>query len=300
MPKPGVGGDAIVVGTDGSDPSLRAVRWAATEAVLRSAPLLVLHAIGVPDFLSSLPESPENHLLESLEKNAAELLRLAAETAEQAAPGVRVSTKSTMDASVPALIDMSGSARMIVLGKSGRGGFRGLLVGSTTATLTGYARCPVVAIRGRGSGGLLMSDPIVVGVDGSPLSDMAIALAFEEAALRGAPLVAVHAWSDADTAAVFSASRMHFDWEPLEDAEKRVLAENLAGWQQKYPDVPVRRVLVRDKPRNHLLTRSAEAGLIVVGSRGRGGFGGLMMLGSTGYALIHHARCPVMVARSGI
>ncbi|MFD2395911.1 universal stress protein [Prauserella oleivorans] len=136
---------------------------------------------------------------------------------------------------------------------------------------------------------------MVVGVDGSPLSERAIGYAFDEACFRGVDLVAVHTWSDSDTD-IFSQARMYFDWEPMRDTEERRLAERLAGWRELYPDVTVHRVLVKDRPRHELLEWSRKAQLVVVGSRGRGGFRG-MLLGSTSHALVHNAECPVMIAR---
>jgi nucleotide-binding universal stress UspA family protein len=106
----------------------------------------------------------------------------------------------------------------------------------------------------------------------------------------------VHAWSDDTYAGGDETNRNLADWDATEGDEQRVLAERLAGWQEKYPGVEVRRELVRDRPRHALLEWSATAQLVVVGSRGRGGFRG-MLLGSTSQALVQHAHCPVLVVR---
>jgi nucleotide-binding universal stress UspA family protein len=89
------------------------------------------------------------------------------------------------------------------------------------------------------------------------------------------------------------------DWRPIEEQAAEVLAERLAGWQEKYPQVTVRRVIKRDRPSAALRVAARTAQLLVVGSRGRGGFAGLL-LGSVSQALIHHAQCPVLVARPGV
>jgi nucleotide-binding universal stress UspA family protein len=138
---------------------------------------------------------------------------------------------------------------------------------------------------------------VVVGVDGSPTSEPALAMAFEEAAMRGAGLVAVHAWVEftSETAYV-SARQFLVDWNAVETREHEMLAERLAGWQEKYPDVEVRRVVTGGRPAKCLLDEADDAQLLVVGSRGRGGFTG-MLLGSTSQALIHHAPCPLVVVR---
>jgi nucleotide-binding universal stress UspA family protein len=186
---------------------------------------------------------------------------------------------------------------MVVLGSRGLGGFTGLLVGSTAVSLAAYGQCPVAVVRGRtladpppGSG------PVVVGVDGSPTSEGAIEVAFDEASFRGVGLVAVHTWSDVTVGSAFDIAAVSLDWQAVETDEQRLLAERLAGWQEKYPDVRVHRVVTRDRPVRSLLAQAGNAQLLVVGSRGRGGFAG-MVLGSTSQALLHHAPCPVLVVR---
>lgn len=213
------------------------------------------------------------------------------------APSVQVRTEVCLEPAPAALIERSRGARMLVLGRTGTGGFTGMLLGSTVATVTSHARCPVTVVRGRPGGGAVPQEgPVVVGVDGSPAGEAAIAAGFEEAAFRRAPLVAVHAWADGAHDAFPASAGPGPRWETLKPAEERLLAQRLAGWPEKYPEVPVERELVRDRPRNALLDASARAQLLVVGSRGRGGFTG-MLLGSTSQAVIHHAGCPVLVTR---
>lgn len=285
----------VVVGVDGSPPALRAVRWAAREAAGHGVGLRVLHAIGVPEFFPGGAISPSTELFHLLEQDSENVLREAEVAAQEVAPGVDVRSESTTDPPVIALIEASSSARSVVLGESGRGAFTGLLLGSTTVTLAAHAHCPVIAVRGDVDRGV--DAPVVVGVDGSELSEHALGCAFEQAAFRGVRLVAMHAYTDADAKAVFSEARMAHDWEPLDQAEERLLAERLAGWTERYPDVTVERDLVRSKPRERLLEWSESACLLVVGTRGRGGFSGLL-LGSTSQALLHHAHCPVLVVRA--
>ncbi|WP_246257833.1 universal stress protein [Amycolatopsis anabasis] len=283
----------IVIGVDGSQAALRAVRWATAEAARRRVPLRLVHAYGIPDAFPGETMPPKDWL-DAEQARSRNVLRHATEAAWLADPKVSVASESALDAPVPRLLEESRSARMLVLGATGVGGFYGLLVGSVAGAVAAHARCPVAVVRGEHRA----DPPVVVGIDGSPLSEAATALAFEEAALRGTELVAVHSWSDADTAQLFSDSRFEFDFEPLRDTEERALAERLAGWREKYPEVAVRRVLVEDKPRHQLLEQSRRASLLVVGSRGRGGLRGLL-LGSTSQALITHAECPVLIARSG-
>jgi nucleotide-binding universal stress UspA family protein len=123
-------------------------------------------------------------------------------------------------------------------------------------------------------------------------------MAFDEASWRRAELVAVHTWLEFSSDNAYAYARQFLvDWDAIETREREVLAERLAGWQEKYPDVAVRRVVTRDRPVRCLLEHAADAQLLVVGSRGRGGFTG-MLLGSTSQALIYHAPCPLLVTRA--
>lgn len=133
--------------------------------------------------------------------------------------------------------------------------------------------------------------PVVVGIDGSPASEAATALAFEEASRRGVELIALHAWSDN-----LIIELPGNEWESAHPKAAEALAERLAGWQERYPDVSVRRVVVPDRPARRLIKHSQDAQLVVVGSRGRGGFTG-MLLGSVSAAVAEAAHSPVIVAR---
>jgi nucleotide-binding universal stress UspA family protein len=124
---------------------------------------------------------------------------------------------------------------------------------------------------------------------------LATAIAFDEASRRQVGLTALHAWSDVS---VFDeiVTRAGRSWAELRAVEDEALAERLAGWGERYPDVPVRRVVVRDEPARQLVDQSEAAQLVVLGSHGRGGFAG-MLLGSISAAVVLMARVPVIVAR---
>jgi len=157
--------------------------------------------------------------------------------------------------------------------------------------LAAHAQCPVVVVRGPEPDDPM--SPIVVGVDDTPVSEAAIAFAFQAAADRGVPLIAVHTWWD--TFLDQSPAVLFRDEEQVYAQEQ--LAERLAGWSEKYPQVEVSRVVTRDRPAHLLLEQSRDAQLVVVGSRGHGEFAGLV-LGSVSNALVHKAGCPVAVVRS--
>jgi nucleotide-binding universal stress UspA family protein len=283
----------IMVAVDGSDSALRATRWAAAEALRREQRLLVVHAYEWPLPAYGPVFVDPTGLHESVRQNAGTIVRAAADAAREVAPGLDITTELHRGPAGLVLRDASPRAALLVLGSRGRGGFTGLLAGSVAVTLAAHGHCPIVVIRGEEPE---PDGPVVVGVDGSATSDAAVALAFEEAAIRGCDLVAVHAWADQ---AVLDDPHPEADPDaPIERAHE-VLAERVAAWREKYPEVRVFRTVDRDRPAPLLLHVAEGAQLLVVGSRGRGGFTGLT-LGSVSQAMIHHAACPVLIARPHI
>ncbi|SFD98123.1 Nucleotide-binding universal stress protein, UspA family [Actinopolyspora alba] len=280
----------VVVGVDGSDAATEAVRWAASVASWHHARLLVVHVFRPV----AAADRPEEHAGAGTPHDAEHILSFAASAADEIATDLPVSTRSVHGRAVPALLAETQHTGLLVLGASGCGGFAGMLIGSTAAAVLSRAACPVVVVRPRpGEEHFPVEGPVVVGIDGSPISERALAAAFEYAAHWRTELVAVHAWSDVEYDT--SASSDGTD-ESYAEGGERLLAERLAGWRQRYPDVTVRRVVGRDRPRQQLLRGSETARLVVLGSRGRGGFRGLL-LGSTSQALIEHSHCPVLVIR---
>jgi len=281
----------VVVGVDGSESALEAVRWAAREAVRRRATLRLVNACDWPR--GTLVGDPGlGHRYHSVLVDAARSQVAAAATvAREAAADVVAEEQVVIGFPIPVLRSEARRAELVVLGSRGLGGVTGLLVGSVAVALAAHADCPVVVVRDA------MPDhdprPVVVGVDGTPLSESAVAFAFDAAAARRVPLIAVHAWSDL---LVDPTMAPLLDWDAIAADESEVLAERLAGWATKYPDVPVERVIRRDRPAHALLEQAGNAQLVVVGSRGRGALSGLM-LGSVGHALLHRAGCPVAIVR---
>jgi len=283
----------ILVGVDGSAPSKVAVDWAAREASRRELPLTIIYINPSPMVAADIP-MPVN-LTERLEKHGQSVLREARSTAEDAVEGscpIAIDTEMVRAAILPTLIDRSKGADMIVVGCRGLGTIGRRLLGSVSSGLIHHAHCPVAVIHDEDP---MMphpsAAPVVVGIDASPASEQATAIAFEEASLRGVDLVAVHAWSDF---AAFELPATGFS--ELKKEAEETLEERLAGWQARYPDVEVRRVVSLDKPAHQLLEQSESAQLTVVGSHGRGGFAG-MLLGSVSAAVAQSARMPVIVAR---
>lgn len=288
----------IVVGVDGSPASKVAVDWAARDAARRGEALNLVHVL-VPPAVMAFPEVPmPAGYLDWQEEQGRKLLEDARTTVEEALRDIRsdahveVSTEMVSGSAVPALADLSTRAQLIVVGCRGRGALARGLLGSISTGLAHHAHCPVAIIHDEDP---LMPHPsmapVVVGVDGSPASEHALAIAFEQASFRGVDLVAVHAWSDSGVFEFPGA-----DWSTLQAMGEETLSERLSGWQERYPDVLVRRVVVVDKPAHQLLEQAESAQLLVVGSHGRGGFAG-MLLGSVSTSVVHAARMPVIVAR---
>jgi nucleotide-binding universal stress UspA family protein len=282
----------IIVGVDGSPASRVAVDWAARDAALRGADLKLVHVL-VPPAVMAFPEVPmPPGFMEWQDEEGRRLLDSAVKTVEEAGAEVEVSTDMVSGPAVPVLADLSSSAQMIVVGCRGHGALARGLLGSISTGLAHHAHCPVAIIHDEDP---LMAHPskapVVVGVDGSPASENAVAIAFEQASFRGVDLLAVHAWSDTGVFEFPGA-----DWSTLQAAGEQTLSERLAGWQERYPDVLVRRVVVADKPAHQLLEQAESAQLLVVGSHGRGGIAG-MLLGSVSTSVLHGARMPVIIVR---
>jgi nucleotide-binding universal stress UspA family protein len=285
----------VVVGVDGSDHALRAVRWGAGEARRRQVPLRLMIAAGwAHGQVTGHPELGAGYR-DTLLGIARDQLATAAAAATAEASGIDVEQQLVVGSAIDVLGDESGRAQLLVLGDRGLGRVEGLLLGSVAAALAAHASCPVVIVRGaERDAAEAASLPVVVGVDGSAVSDAAVAFAFEAAAARRVSLVAVHSWWEPVYDPLLAA--MVFDWDAIRAAEERSLSDRIAGWTDKFPGVAVEHRVTRDHPIHSLLEHAAQAQLVVVGSRGRGGVSSLL-LGSVSHALMHRSPCPVAVVR---
>ncbi|KKC03844.1 universal stress protein [Mycobacterium nebraskense] len=283
----------VLVCVDGSAVSDAAVAWGTREAIMRDLPITLMHAVPpvvvgwpVGQLYADMPEwqhDSAQHVIDQARKT------LSTSLGESRPPEIH--TETVYSAIVPALIEASKNAWVVVAGSQGLGAVGRLLLGSVTTGLVHYAHCPVAVIHSDEGATPDSSAPVVLGIDGSPASEAATALAFDEASRRGVGLVALHVWSDVGVFPILG-----MDWHDREKEAQEVLAERLAGWQERYPDVHVERKLFCDKPSEWLLKESEHAQLVVVGSRGRGGFPG-MLLGSVSSAVAQSARVPVLVVR---
>ena len=283
----------IIVGVDGSPVSDAAVRCAAHDAAIRGLPLTIVYAEdpAAPTWSQApvLDESPAEQQAEgrSLLVNASKIARDAiGDTAR-----IQINGELLSSAPVPALVDQSNDAELIVVGSTGRGALSRGFLGSVSSGLIRHAHCPVALIRDEDPQTPHPAEaPVLVGIDGST-SDLATPVAFEEASRRHADLIALHAWNDTDMSEIPG-----YDWSPITTKEDRLLTEALAGWQERYPDVIVHKRLVRDRAARALVDASESTQLVVVGSHGSGAFAG-MLLGSVSNAVVQAVHKPVIVAR---
>jgi nucleotide-binding universal stress UspA family protein len=262
---------------------------------MRNLPLTIVHANRISEVAASVMVWPVGRVPEEVlhiqEENARAIISDAADTARKFAgdnKALEIEGEVFLGGAVPTLVDLSKDAQMIVVGRQGRTGLRGATMGSVSSGLVHHAHCPVAVIHDDAP----PSDrlPVLVGIDGSRSSENATAIAFDEASWRGVDLMALHVWGDADMSA-FS-----MNWETVDASARKTVAERLAGWRDRYPDVNVRPLIEFERPAHQLLELADKAQLVVVGSHGRGGFAG-MLLGSVSSAVVQAARIPVIVAR---
>ncbi|MBV9208171.1 MAG: universal stress protein [Actinobacteria bacterium] len=285
----------IVAATDGSEESLRAVEWAAREAVLRGAPLRIVSATALPPRMAS-NTAPEQYdtVSDVIRHGRDQGLAAAAERAAKAAPDLLIDTDVLAGAPAQAIVDSGSGALMLVVGSRGVGAFTALVLGSVSRYAASHAPCPVVVVRDEPS-----AAPGLVGVGVGSLEDCAdpLAFAFEEASLRKAGLTVVHAWhmpqQDVSRAGdVFTAPDPH----AAASEAARQFDGLLGDCRAKYPDVPVAQDVVHGHPGRALVGLSARADLVVIGRHAR--HPGLEGPGSVRHAVLNHAHGPIAVVPS--
>lgn len=268
----------IIVGMDGSQHAHRVLDWAAEEARLHDLPIRLVHASLLLIRDGSLTEEGYRRLYEDRDRMLAE----AVEQLSSLVPGVQVTTRLLEEEPGRALVAEGDEAALIVVGTRGAGGFQGLLFGSVGLHTAAHARCPVMVVPQTAPTALAAPGEVVIGVDERHVESRAIGWAFDEADRRGVRLTAVHA-----VGGEFGAPRQKV-------GEEMLLAEALAGRKPDHPDLPVERVIAEDTPARALVEASSRAAMVVIGARRRHAHIG-MALGRVNHAVLHHARCPVVV-----
>ncbi len=287
----------VVVGTDGSEESLRAVDWAAREAVLRGLPLRIVSAAALPPKMVERQAESVSGLdtvSDTLRKERDRALTAAAERVRAAAPDLLVDVDELTGAPAHALAEAGSGASMLVVGARGIGAFTAMVLGSVSQYVSTHATCPVVVVREETTAA---HRQIGVGIGDPARSAAALAFAFEEASLRKASLIAVHAWDMPHDQLGRAVWALATPGRPaLEDAAAKQLDSLLAEWHAKYPDVQVSHDFVHAHPGRALVGLSARADLVVLGRHAV--HGDRPGPGAVRHAVLNHAHGPVVTVPS--
>ena len=285
--------DAVVLGYDGTPRSDAALEWAARYAMTHGRPLLIAYAAGVPTAYDSFSGIQENR--EDLRVLGQQVLDAAVARIHELAPGLTVHTHVALGNAHQVLLELAEGAHLLVVGSRGRGSFASLLLGSVSVDLSSHAPCPVVVVRpqkDRARFGPYLHH-VVVGVDGTEASRGALDVGFALASTERKPLAVVHAWGATGVYADLLTYEARLD--AAEEHELSV-AESIAGYAERYPDVHVTQHQEEEDPARALVMASEDADLLVLGSRGRGDAASVVF-GSVSRYVVEHASCPVLVVR---
>jgi len=287
----------VVAGTDGSAESLRAVDWAAREAVLHGLPLRIVSAAAL------LPRMAEHQreavsgldtVSDTLRKERDRALAAAAERVRAAAPELLIDVDELTGAPAQALTEAGSGASMLVVGARGIGAFTALILGSVSQYVSAHATCPVVVVREETTAA---TRQVGVGIGDPARSAAALAFAFEEASLRKASLIAVHAWDIPYDQIGAAAWALATPGRPaVEEQSANQLESVLADWQGRYPDVQVTHDFIHAHPGRALVGLSARADLVVLGRHAK--HGALPGPGAVRHAVLNHAHGPVVTVPS--
>lgn len=271
----------ILVGYDGSDDGNAALDWAIAEAKVTGRPVIALFV--APDLVAMEATTAGMATMtlppDLLEPDGAYVLAEAARRAE--GTGVDLTTDTAVGAPARVLVERSAEAGLVVLGSRGHSAAASLVLGSSVIHVTAHAKCPVVIAQAAGE----RVGPVVVGVDGSAAGERALAWAFDHAAAHEASIEVVHT----------TRTEVHGTL-PVDSGDPAMAAivTSVDAQRERHPDVEAAVRVVHGRPAPALIESSGYARVVVVGTRGRGAFLG-MLLGSTGQALLHHATGTVVV-----
>nr|WP_276615530.1 universal stress protein [Nonomuraea basaltis] len=269
----------VVVGVDGSPDSFPLAAWAGKEAGLRRAPLLILHAIS-----RHRPQRPTAELRALLEH--------AALRARMTQPHISITTEIVAQEPVPALVEHAAHAQLLVTGRGGQDALSGGQLGSVNLRLLHSAPCPI-AVVGRNQ--RRHTGEVVAGLTGHPCQEPVVEFAFEEASMRASALRAVHTWTWTTPYGPGTGQPPLHSVDTAAEEATRLLAEAITPWQEKFPDVVVRRTCGHAASHTALIDASAHADLLILGLRACGLTGPVP--GSTAHAVLRRAKCPIVVVR---
>lgn len=282
---------SIVVGVDASEMSTRALAWAVAQAEVERRPITLAYAIHAvtPAYMDAAAVYPQE-ARDAMRAEGHQVLAAARAEVERKAPGVEVQEIFQFEDPRELLLQLSRDAALVVVGSRGRGRMRSLLLGSVGSALVRHAHCPVVVHRPGNPG--VVRNGVLVGADASAESREVLEFAYREASLRNLPLTVLHCYSDLDavSAAAYIVSEPVVD----EQSERLLLAESVAGFTEKYPDVVAHTETARGLPQEALVRRGKSMNLIVVGAH-QAGLVSRVLFGSVSLAVVEHAESPVAV-----
>jgi nucleotide-binding universal stress UspA family protein len=286
----------VIVGIDGSEESLLAAQWAALEARRHSLPLRIVSVPAAVPRLHAYHASPDE-IAAALRGISARALDAAITRCDEVAPGLPIETGLLTGPPAVAVADSGVDASILVVGARGAGGFAAMMLGSVSRHVAAWAPCPVVVVREETT---VVHREIAVGIRDPEDITGTLAFSFEEAARRGADLVAVHTWYWLPVALHASPAGALRPPDPAQISAEagRHLAAALEQWHGKYPEVRVRQDVVWGHPAHVLASYSARADLVVLGRHGHPSGPG-PGIGSIQYAVLDHAHGPVAVVPSG-
>ena len=281
----------LVAATDGSEESLRAVEWAAREAVVRGAPLRIVSAVQVPAMIGLQVRPDRDFVADLIHGERDQAFGAATARAAEVAPGLQVDTVPLAGPPAQAVTASGSDASMLVLGSRGSGAFGWMTLGSVSRYTAAHASCPVVVIRGETAA---VHRQVGIGIGDLVTCTGSLAFAFEEASVRKASLMAIHAGHMPGISRAWSPS-WAVDLAAVEADAARQLAGLLDTWRNKYHDVPVSQDVVRGHTGRALVGLSARADLVIIGRHAKHPVPGP---GSVRHAVLNHALDPVAVVPS--
>jgi nucleotide-binding universal stress UspA family protein len=285
----------VVVAVDGSEESLLAAEWAALEAKRHDAPLRVVSAPALPPRMRAYDTAPRT-VANALRSVSFHAVGEAVTRSREVAAGLLVDADVLTGRPALAVTDSGAGALMLVVGARGAGGFAAMLLGSVSRYAALHASCPVVVVREETTA---VHGEIAVGIRDPRDIEEPLGFAFEEAAKRGAALVAVHSWYWFPSALAASMAREvtghPADLDEISADASRSMSEALRVWQEKYPAVAVRQDVVRGHPAKVLASYSAHTDLVVIGRHGGVG----PTVGAIQHAVLNHAHGPVVIVPAG-
>lgn len=288
----------IVVGIDGSPTSTAAALWAADEASRRRVRLVLLYSFVLYAYGSKEGALPGSVAYEEAEIDADQLLAEASDAVRRAHPKLVIQTREERGPAATALLEVTAAAALTVIASQAKHQSLETLMGSVATYTAEQSKGPVVVLRGDAAA-TAATGPVVVGVDGSEVSEAAIDFAFEAAHSRGVPLLAVHVWNNNPVQGFRRVFHLQVDHNKVDDEQLAELTAALAERTERFSGVTAAPVVLRGHPRTVLAEYAADQGaaLLVVGASGVGN-AVEQALGSTSRGLLAHATVPVAVVRN--